>query len=105
MQNKMLAEAMLRNSQAILGQQCERLETFVRILGTICSKKQCDSLTRKMLAVVIANLSTDQNLGTTFQQLCQGKFNEEQTSKVTEVYNMCNEEVRNEVKQHILTLN
>jgi hypothetical protein len=61
-QNEFLAECILKNPTYILGQQYERLEKFVLILGEICTKKQSDPGTLDMLSVIIANMSQDANL-------------------------------------------
>jgi hypothetical protein len=53
---------MLKNPTYIVGQQFERLEKFVCILGEICTKKQSDPATLDKLSVIIANMSQDANL-------------------------------------------
>ena len=47
----------MKNPLFILGQQYERLEKFVTILGEICTKKQSEPDTLDMLAVIVANIS------------------------------------------------
>lgn len=65
-QNEFLSEQMLKNPTYIVGQQFERLEKFVCILGEICTKKQSDPATLDKLSVIIANMSQDANLSGQF---------------------------------------
>jgi hypothetical protein len=76
-QNKFLAEAMLKQPTLVLGDNFERLEQFVVILGTACVKKFSEPETLDMMAVIIANLSQDANLAAQFKTLCESKLNEE----------------------------
>jgi len=103
-QNLFLSEAALKQPTFILGQNYERLEQFVTILGEICCKKQSDALTLEMLSVIVANISQDANLSGNFQTLCKSKLNEESQQRVIDVYNKCNEEVRQKVQAHIASL-
>jgi hypothetical protein len=88
----------LKNPNYILGQQYERLEQFVVILGEICCKKQSEPDTLDMLSVIVANISQEPNLAMQFKTLCENKLNEENRSRILEVYNKCNQEVRNKVQ-------
>lgn len=99
--NKFLAEAMLKGPQFILGNNAERLEKLVMILGEICWKKQCEPETLDMLSVVIANMSQDVNVAGTFKTLCETKLSEEHRGRITSVYMMCNEEVRQKVAGYL----
>ena len=54
---------MLRAPQAILGDNAERLEQFVVILGDVCCKKQSDPETIEKFSVVIADLSQGERGG------------------------------------------
>jgi hypothetical protein len=103
-QNKFLAEAVLRNSVVMLGSANERLEQFVGILGEICTKKQSEPLTLEMLSVIVANMSQDPNLAGIFKTLCESKLKEESRSNLMEVYNKCNQEVRDRVLAHLASL-
>lgn len=95
--NKFLAKAILVNPTSILGNNYERLEQFVVILGEVCNKKQSDSITLDMFAVIIANLSQDANLGGTFKTLCEAKLKADGSQSLIETYNRCNQEVRDRV--------
>ena len=97
-QNEYLAQAVLKSPNYILGQQYERLEQFVVILGEICCKKQSEPDTLDMLSVIVANISQEPNLAMQFKTLCENKLNEENRSRILEVYNKCNQEVRNKVQ-------
>ena len=97
-QNEYLAQAVLKSPNYILGQQYERLEQFVVILGEICCKKQYEPDTLDMLSVIVANISQEANLAMQFKTLCENKLNEENRSRILEVYNKCNQEVRNKVQ-------
>jgi hypothetical protein len=103
-QNKFLSETVLRSPAAILGENNERLEQIVVILGEICTKKQSDAITLDMLSVIIANISQDGGLANAFKQLCETKLKEESRNHMMEVYNHCNQEVRDRVQAHISTL-
>lgn len=96
-QNAYLATAVLKEPTVILGAQYERLEQFVVILGEICTKKQSEPATLEKLSVIIANISQDANLGAQFQSLCTSKLSEENRGRVTEVWQKCNDEVREKV--------
>jgi hypothetical protein len=80
------------------------MEGFTRILGEICCKKQSDSITLDMLAVIIANISQDNNLAAGFKTLCESKLNEENRARIIEVYSKCNADVRMKVDQHMASL-
>lgn len=71
------------------------------ILGEICTKKQSDQLTLEMLSVIIANISQDVNLTENFKTLCESKLKEENRNNIHEVYNKCNQEVRDKVQAHL----
>ena len=62
-QNEFLAEAFMKQPNLILGQNNERLEQFVTILGTICDPEQAEEETMDRLSVIVANLFQDPNLG------------------------------------------
>lgn len=100
-QNKFLGEAILRNPTAMLGAAYERLEQFVVILGEICTKKQSDPQTLEMLSVIVANISQDANLADNFKILCESKLKEENRNNILDVYNKCNQEVRDKVQAHL----
>ena len=100
-QNKFLAEAILRSPNTILGANYERLEQFVVILGEICTKKQSEQITLEMLSVIVANISQDPNLAANFKSLCDSKLKEESKVHIMEVYNNCNQAVRDTVQAHL----
>ena len=93
-QNDLLAMSLLKAPQIVLGQNLERLPQVVKILGEACQKKQAEPHTLDKLSVAIANLSQDQGTAEQFKQLCESSLKEEERSRVSEVYNRCNEEVR-----------
>lgn len=99
-QNEFLANSMLKSSQTILGENNERLEQFVMILGEICQRKQSDPGTLDKLSVVIADLTQSNGLvSNQFQALCQSKLAEANRARIQEVYGRCNEETRAKVQQ------
>jgi hypothetical protein len=70
-QNEFLAQTMITAPSVILrldepGQSMQRLEKLVMILGEICYKKQSDEVTLDKMAVVIANLSQNQQISGQF---------------------------------------
>lgn len=99
--NKFLAQATLRDPASIFGQNYERLEQYVVILGEICHKKQSDAITLDTLSVIIANISQDNNLANTFKTLCDAKLSPEGRQNVLETYNRCNQEVRDRVQAEL----
>lgn len=86
---------MLRNPKFLLGENYERLEQFVLVLGEICTKKaQCETATWDKVAVLIANVFQDPTLGEQVKKICQERLTEQQRAKLQECYGTCNEEVR-----------
>ena len=67
-------------------------------MGEICCKKQSDPDTLDMLSVIVANISQDGNLAGQFKTLCENKLNEESRGRILDVYNKCNEVVRQKVQ-------
>lgn len=57
-----------------------------------------------MLSVIVANISQDGNLQGTFKTLCESKLKEESRSNILDVYNKCNQEVRDKVQAHLASL-
>ena len=80
--NEFLAEAFMKQPQVFLGQNNERLEQFVSILGTICDPEQADEDTIDRLSVIVANLFQDQALGSQVQAIAEGKLSEEEKNRV-----------------------
>jgi len=69
---------MLRNPKLLLGENYERLEQFVLVLGEICTKKaQCETATWDKIAVLIANVFNDATLGEQVKAICQAKLTEQ----------------------------
>lgn len=54
--------------------------------------------------MIVANISQDGTLTATFQALCESKLKEENRNHILEVYNKCNQEVRDKVQAHLATL-
>jgi hypothetical protein len=76
----------------------------VAILGEVCTKKQSEPETLEMFSVIIANISQDVNLAANFKAFCDSKLKEDNKNHIMDVYNNCNQAVRDKVQAYIATL-
>lgn len=81
-QNEFLVESFMKQPAIILGENNQRLEKFVNILGTICDTEQSEADTMDRLSVIVANLFQDPNLGTQVQAIAEGQLSEEEKARV-----------------------
>jgi len=98
LQNQFLATSLIQAPEVMLGEGNSRMEQIVVILGEICQKKQSSAETLEKLSVIVADFSQNPATAEVFKNLCEAKLSEDGKSRLSEIYNKCNEEVRQKVK-------
>ena len=73
-QNEILAEMLTEHPQVIIGEQYQRFEQVVVILGEILDKKYITEQTGVKLATFIKNAAADPNLGAHFKVIYENKL-------------------------------
>jgi len=86
-QNEILADLLLEHPQALIGDQYQRFEQLVVILGEILDKKYITEQTGVKLAGFIKQATADPNLGSHFKVIYENKLSQESQARIQKAMN------------------
>ena len=81
-QNEILAQILTEQPQLALGEQFQRIEQIVLILGEILQKKYIKEDTGKLLATFVKNASVDPTIGPHFKTIFDNKLSNEAKERI-----------------------
>lgn len=81
-QNEIFAQILTEQPLLVLGEQFQRFEQVILILGEILQKKYVNENTGKLLATFIKNASIDANLGPVFKTIYDNKLSNEAKERI-----------------------